>query len=275
TTKELTIAGLLATTKVYDGSTTATLTGGSLVGVISPDDVTPLSIPTTGDFASKDVGTNKSVSFTAISLTGADVANYTITQPTVQGDITTKELTITGLLATTKVYDGTTTATLTGGALLGVISPDDVAPSIPATGDFSSKDVGANKSVSFTVITLTGSDNGNYTLTQPIVQGDITTKELTITGLLATTKIYDGSTTAALTGGSLVGVITPDDVTPLSIPTTGNFASKDVGTNKSVSFTAITLTGADVANYTITQPTVQGDITTKELTITGLSATTK
>ncbi|MCP4269191.1 MAG: hypothetical protein GY777_27090, partial [Candidatus Brocadiaceae bacterium] len=194
---------------------------------------------------SKDVGTNKSVSFTAITLTGADVANYTITQPTVQGDITTKELTITGLSATTKVYDRTTTATFTGGSLVGVVSPDDVAPlSIPTTGDFASKDVGTNKSVSFTAITLTGADVANYTITQPTIQGDITTKELTITGLLATTKVYDGITTATLTGGSLVGVSAPDDVAPLSIPTTGHFASSDVGTINSVSFTAISLTGA-------------------------------
>ncbi|MCX6736147.1 MAG: YDG domain-containing protein [Candidatus Parcubacteria bacterium] len=273
TAKALTVTGMQATTKEYDGGLTATLTGGSLVGIISPDVV---SINTrVGTFATKTAGTGKTVNVTSVTLIGADATNYTVTNPTdVIGTITAKALTVTGMLATTKEYDGGVTATLTGGSLVGIISPDVVSINT-RVGTFDIKTVGTGKTVNVSSVTLTGTDSSNYTVTAPTdVTGAITAKALTVTGMTATAKEYDGGITATLTGGSLVGVINPDVV---SIDTrTGTFATKTVGTGKTVNVSSVTLTGTDSSNYTVTAPIdVTGAITAKALTVTGMLATIK
>ena len=58
-----------------------------------------------------------------LSLTGADAGNYILTQPTTTANITAATLTVTGITASNKVYDGNTDATLdtTGAALVGVV----------------------------------------------------------------------------------------------------------------------------------------------------------
>ncbi|MCX6738761.1 MAG: YDG domain-containing protein [Candidatus Parcubacteria bacterium] len=271
--KALTVTGMLATTKEYDGGITATLTGGSLVGVVSGDVIT---INTrTGTFATKTVGTGKTVNVTSVTLNGSALGNYTVTNPTdVTGTITAKALTVTGMQATTKEYDGGLTATLTGGSLVGIISPDVVSINT-RVGTFATKTAGTGKTVNVSSVTLTGGDSTNYTVTNPTdVTGIIIAKALTVTGMQATTKEYDGGLTATLTGGSLVGIISPDVV---SINTrVGTFATKTVGTGKTVNVSSVTLSGADQANYTVTAPTdVTGTITAKALTVTGMQATTK
>lgn len=74
-------------------------------------------------------------------------------------------LTITGVQAQDRAYDGTTTVTLTGGALEGILYNDAVSFSL-GKGTIADKEVGEGKSVT-TNIQLTGEKAGNYTLTQP------------------------------------------------------------------------------------------------------------
>lgn len=78
TKKSLTVTGATAQDKVYDGTTAATITGTSLVGVISPDVVT---VSGGGTFNNANAGTNKPVTAN-LSLSGADAGNYSLTQPT-------------------------------------------------------------------------------------------------------------------------------------------------------------------------------------------------
>ena len=54
----------------------------------------------------------KTVTISGLALTGADAGNYTLVQPTTTADITIGTLTVTGITASNKVYDGTTVATL-------------------------------------------------------------------------------------------------------------------------------------------------------------------
>src|SRR5206468_5565011 len=64
-------------------------------------------------FANKNVGTAKTVSVSAISVTGTDAANYTAnTTAGTTADITARSLSISATGAN-KVYDGTTNATET------------------------------------------------------------------------------------------------------------------------------------------------------------------
>src|SRR6476620_12266807 len=96
-------------------------------------------------------------------LSGADAGNYTVSQPSgLTANITV--LHITGsFTASTKVYDGTTAATVLTGSLSGTISGDIVSLTGGAA-TFNNKNVGTGKTVTLTGATLTGADSGNYFL---------------------------------------------------------------------------------------------------------------
>ena len=95
--------------------------------------------------------------------------------------INPKSLTVSGLTAQNKKYDGTDTAKLSGGSLNGKISGDDVNADIPATGKFASANAGNNIAVSIDSITLTGTKKDNYTLTQPTgLKANIEKAEITV-----------------------------------------------------------------------------------------------
>ena len=113
-----------------------------------------------------------------------------------------------------------------------------------AIGTFDTKDVGTGKTVTMSGLALTGADAGNYVLTQPT--DDRATSPpatLTVTGITANNKVYDGTTDATLdtTGATLVGVVAGDDVTLDTSGATGTFATKDVGTGMTVTVTGLAL----------------------------------
>jgi len=276
TPASLTISGVTAENKVYDDTTTATLTGGTLSGIIGSDDV--VLTPGRGQFANKNVGTGITVTATGYTLSGTDSANYIISaQPSgLTANITPKSLTITSIAAGNKAYDGTTTATITGGTLSGILGSDDVTLT-DGTGTFADKNVGAGKIVTATGYTLTGNNAENYILSaQPAgLSADITPASLTINGVTAENKVYDGTTDVTLTGGTLSGIFGSDDVTLTN--GTGEFADKNVGTGKTVTTTGYALAGNDVGNYVLTsQPSgVVADITPAPLTTTGITAEDK
>jgi hypothetical protein len=181
---------------------------------------------------------------------------------------TVKSITISGITAANKVYDGNTTAALSGGTLNGVLAVDQGKVSLGnLIGAFADSTVGANKPVTVT-FTLTGSAASNYTVDGPSsvnsVTANITAKALTITGITAANKIYDSNTTATLSGGTLSGIVGTDNVT---FSATGAFANADVGTGKAVTVT-VTLGGTSASNYTITNPTgVTANITKAASTV--------
>jgi hypothetical protein len=102
-----------------------------------------------------------------------------------------------------------------------------------------------------TTIMASQAGNANYSpatnLTKELV---VNTKVLTISGAVATGKIYDKTTTAAITG-TLAGGLVGADVVTLVLSAT--YADANAGENKPVTSTS-TLTGADAAKYSLTQP---------------------
>ena len=63
---------------------------------------------TLGAFSDKNVGVGKTVTITS-SYSGADVSNYSVTdQPSTTANITAKSLTVSGITASDKTYDGST-----------------------------------------------------------------------------------------------------------------------------------------------------------------------
>ena len=180
TKRQLTIAGLSGTSKVYDALTTATATGIATLNGILPGDESNVALTGTPTFAftTSTVGTNKTIDVTGYALTGASADNYILHQPTLTADITEKTIAVSGVTAADKVYDGTTVATISGGILIGVETLDIANVNVAATGTFDSATVGVNKPVT---IALTGSAASNYSLTQPGITATITKADQTIT----------------------------------------------------------------------------------------------
>src|SRR4029077_7218403 len=139
----LTVIGITANNMVYDSTTSATLNTGStaLAGTVYSGDVVNLVTGSaTGAFASKDVANNITVTVSGLTLGGAQAGDYTLTQPTTAANITPAPLTVTGITASDKVYDSTTSGTLNTGsaALAGTVYSGDVVTLVTsgATGAF-------------------------------------------------------------------------------------------------------------------------------------------
>src|ERR1700679_4043728 len=102
------------------------------------------------------------VTVAGIGVTGTDAAKYTgaTSSTTTTADITPRALTVTAT-GVNKVYDGTTTAsvTLSDNRIAGdVITDADTAAS------FADKNVANTKTVTVAGISITGTDASNYTL---------------------------------------------------------------------------------------------------------------
>ena len=108
-----------------------------------------------------------------------------------------------------------------------------------------------------------------------IGQLTINPKELTITGVSAEDKEYDGTPDAAVTGTALIdGVIAGDTVTLNA--GTAEFADINAANNKTVTFSGFSIGGTDADNYTLpAQPeNVTANITLRSVTI-NLNVTNK
>ena len=167
-------SGLTANNKVYNGTTSATLSSNNVVlsGVVSGDTVTLNTNGYVANFASAGVGNGIAVSVSGLTLGGASAANYTLAQPsTLTANITAASVTISsGLTANNKVYNGTTTATLSSNSvvLAGVVSGDTVILNTNGyVANFASAGVGNGIAVSVSGLTLGGASAANYTLAQP------------------------------------------------------------------------------------------------------------
>ena len=180
-------------------------------------------------------------------------------------DISAKVSATIQLTANNKTYDGTTNAvvgyTVVDGSLAG-----DITVNV-ANGLFADKHAGSGKPVTAD-ITVTGADIENFDLT--IIEtttATISKKTVEVINAVAQDKVYNGNAVAVVSGASLAGVITPDEVI-ISGGTSGTFAQTNVGNSISVT-TAMALTGAGASNYELkTQPTLLASISKAPLTVT-------
>jgi hypothetical protein len=263
TTKQLTITGTsLTTSKPWDGNTTAVVTAvGTLGGVVSGDVVT-VSATATYDLAT--VGTGKTITV-VYTLGGADAGNYV--KPTnyvvtngvitalVQIDIKKipgVTVPVTGAvpvatIAETAQYTGTVlwTPALTGG---GRFKNNTV---YTATITLTPKAGYTLMGVHQDFFTVAGaSSHANDTDSGIVTAGfDHTTGGTTLLAItdptLTLSKSYDGNRTAAVTAGTLSGVVSGDVVT---VSATATYNSASVGTGKTITV-VYALGGADAGNY--------------------------
>jgi hypothetical protein len=260
--KSLNITGITGADKVYDGTTTASVIGtASLSGILSGDDVI-LEDASVFTFASSAVGTDIDINTTGYSLSGSDADNYTIMRTNLWATIVGKPLTITGITGADKTYDGTTTASVTGTAVLsGVDSSHDVNLEGTPSFSFIRSAVGTDIAITTSGYALGGIDAVKYTWLEPSLTADIFAIPLTISGLSPAPKNFDGSTTANVTGTPVLeGVKAGDDVTLAGTPIF-TLASAEVGTGIAITTAGYVLNGTDAGNYSLFQPTLNQDIT--------------
>ena len=207
---------------------------------------------------------------------GDDLSNYTVTaQGTTTANIAKKALTVSGITASNKTYDGNTSATVSveNAAFAGLVSGDTV--SVTATGTFADKTTGNGKTVNLSE-TMGGGDVGNYTVTaQGTTTANIAKKALTVSGITASNKQYDGNTSATVSKDNavLTGLVSGDSVSVTAA--TGTFSDKAVANGKTVNLVE-TMGGGDVGNYTVTaQGTTTANITKKQVTVSGITVDNK
>lgn len=262
--------------------------------------------------------TQQQVTF-AYKVKGANDDTYTANAPTAAGSYTVcisvtghsdyidvsaerdftisqREITVTGVEANDKVYDGNAKASIVansgalspvaGNSNSGKVGNDDVSFTI-SDPKFENKNVGENKSVTFTV-TLTGDTASNYMLVQPAAAtASITPRLVTINGLAVDNKTYDGKpdatisadltlTLAPVANNADSGIVDNDKVTLDATNAKAKFENKNAGADKPVTFSDFALTGADAGNYTLVLPTdVTATIERKTLTVDGLKIADK
>ena len=190
-----------------------------------------------------------------LTVTYSSITHYGTAKVTIK--VNKKDVTITGLSAGSKVYDGNTTANATGAAVInGKVGSDDVTVTA-GTASFDNENVGTDKTVTFTGYSLSGADAGNYNLkAQPAsVTANITAKEVTVTSLTAADRSYEkDNLSVAFTSGTLTGVITGDTVTIDLTNAKGTMTDANAGTGKAVTVTGVALGGDDKGNYKLVGP---------------------
>ena len=237
-----------STTKVYDGTTTATLTPAnySLTGFVNGDSASVTK--TSGTYSSQNVGTGLTVSTTLAPTDFSPVgqtrlSNYTLpTSATGNiGAITVAPLTVVAN-STSKVFGSTLTFLGTEFTSSGLVAGETIGSvTLTSSGAVATASV-AGGPYAIVPSAATGGTFalGNYAVSY--ANGALTVNPA---GLVAgtaslsgsTTKVYDGTTTATLTPGNFVlsGFVNGDSAGVTK--TTGTYASKNVGTGLTVTTT--------------------------------------
>ena len=271
--REVTISDVKVADKTYDGTTNATITNAGTLSVNYDGDNLAIVIGKAA-YDNKNVGTDKAVSFTGFELSGSAAGNYKlIAQPaSTTADITAKEITIIGATVEgSKVYDGTTKATIANAGTLSDNYDAENLTIVAGSAAYDNKNVGTGKTVAFTGFALAGDAAANYKLiAQPTdTTADITVKEITISGAaVEASRIYNGTTDAKITNEGTPSVNYDGENLKVAAGKAA-YDNKNVGKGKTVMFTGFALEGDAAANYKLTaQPeAVTADITVKEIKI--------
>ena len=296
TQRVLTMSGVAAQSKTYDGTTSADAAQfhATLNNVVAGEESLVSATATGAAYNSKDVRAANAVKYTGVELTGTGAGNYSIARTAEgTGSITAKQLNLalTSGARFDKTYDGTANVTqsLTKGTNYTLTNfadgeGADIALA-PVTGTYTDKNAGTGKAVTFGGLTLMGTGAGNYSLstTTLTTTGDIARKTLTLEGTAGTqfTKTYDGNATVTQnlvrgTNYRLAGVVEGEgtDIVALNESAAqGAYTTKDAqaaGMRQNVTFRNLALTGSGAGNYTLAaRKTFEnaGRITPKELNL--------
>ena len=261
--KPLTITGVTAASKPYDGTTNADISGVTFdnVNLNRGTDYT-----VTANFDDAGVGDDKNVTAT-VTLMEQTAKNYALEQSSISttGSITAKEVNVT-ITPNGGTYGSVVAATA---ELPGAVEGDNVPVTLTYTGnDYNSTTVPVNAG-SYTVTASIA--NKNYTLTGNTTAAFvIAPKAVTVSGITANDKVYDGTNDATLdcSNAKFDGILENDKLT---VAAKGMFEKAEAG-QQNVAISGLTLGGASAANYVLAgssnQTRTTATITAKKVTVT-------
>jgi hypothetical protein len=258
----LTVTGITASDKTYDGGTNATLnTGGAtLVGLIGADNVTLNTGGATGFFTDRNKGVGKTVNVSGLTISGPDSGNYSLTQPTTNASIFALSISVTAA-TNSKTYDGTNTAAASPTITTGSLQGTDLA-SFSETYD--NKNVGTGKTLTPSGSVIDGNGGNNYAVTFFTSNtGSIGALSITVTAA-TNTKTYDQTTSAAASPTITTGSLQGTDTAGFS----ETYSNKIVATGKTLTPAGIVNDGNSGNNYAVTfVPVTTGVINALSLTV--------
>ncbi|MCY0858736.1 YDG domain-containing protein [Cupriavidus sp. D39] len=289
-TANITPAGLTVAasggTKVYDGLN-GSVAVATVTGLKGSDTVSNASLAEV--YASPHVqGSNGSVLNVAAALGNASlggggyVTDYNVSYVAANGTITPATVTLSGVTANNKVYDGTSVAgvNVSGASASGVNGETLVVTANGAVGVFSTTHAGNNLAVSISNVTVANGtglvSDYNVTALASTATANITPAGLTVAAS-GGTKVYDG-----LNGSVAVATVTglkgSDTVSNASLAEV--YASPHVqGSNGSVLNVAAALGNASlggggyVTDYNVSYVAANGTITPAGLTVAASGGT--
>ena len=265
--KTVMVSGITASDKVYDGTTNAKLnfSNAKFAGVLEND---TLTVTAKGVFEKADIGKQK-VKISNFKLGGDSAANYVLAESGNQTEttatITAKEVTVT-ITPNGGTYGSVVAA---AAELSGAVKGENIPVTLTYTGNgYDATAVPVNAG-SYKVTASIA--NSNYTLTRNTTADFvITPKAVTVTGITAKDKVYDGTTDATLdcSNAQFDGILKNDKLT---VAAKGMFETAVAG-KQNVAISGLTLGGASAANYVLAgsgnQAETTATITAKQVTVT-------
>ena len=252
---------------------TATITPRSIEGAVlsnivaqtfTGDPLTP-AVSVTLDGNPLTAGTDYRVTYAnnvavgEATLTVTGIGNYQGSLRTTFAIVPTMAQVITAPAGRTLIYDGTEQELVIageadGGTLVYSLDGTTYAAELPL-----------GKMVNSYTISYKVQGDANHNDTEPVtIESTINKAAITISGITAQDKEYDGTTAATLGYDQVVygGIVSGDNLT---ITAVGEFADADTGTEKTVNISQLTLGGTSIANYQLAE---SGQQTTATATIT-------
>ena len=213
-------------------------------------------------------------SATPVTITANQAASnsYNATTATFTVTVNPKTVTVSGITASGKDYDGNTTATLvtTAATFTGIVTGDNLT--ITATGTFADKNAGKGKTVTLSGLTLGGTHADNYTLAtsgnQATTTADINEKTVELEWTNATPYPFNGNAQAPTATVKTASLVSGDVCTVSNYSLAATSGSLTDG--KAVNAGSYTITATTLSNSNYKLPTTG---TTQEFTISAASAT--
>jgi filamentous hemagglutinin family protein len=259
------------TSKVYDGTTAATLLASNFSAAGAVDGDTVALSSTGATYNNRNVGAAKPVTATGIAATAtngaATVYGYALSSTSAAGNIgtiTAATLTVTAQ-ADSRVYNGTTTSS--AAPVVSGTTYDAVGTA--ATQAFNNRNAGAGKTLTASGLVMNdGNAGANYAISYVNnTTGVITPAALTVTAQ-TDSRGYNGTTTSS--GAPVLSGATYDAV---GTAATQAFSNKNAGVGKTLVASGLVMNdGNGGANYTVSYiNNITGVITPAALTVTAQS----
>ncbi len=266
TKKDLTVSYEVTLIKVYDGNTVAQVGENPTFSGHIPDDEAELLLTITADYVDANAG-EKDVNV-SIVLSGDEAHNYSYTQSeTKQGKINKRNIKITAEDKTSVYGDVEDSLTYTlssidGEGYASFVTEDDLT-----SADISLARLEGNTVGTYDIIVSYNNNNNNYFVSAEKGTYTITQRVLTTAYDVSPSKVYDGLTTANVSGIGYSNYVSGDE-SKLTLTVTADYVDANAGTDKVINVT-ITLSGSMAFNYSYdtTDQTV-GDITKRNIKIT-------